>query len=309
MSATALITALSGPGSSLKAEQLFAVRGWVAVVTGGGTGLGLVTALALAENGAKVYITGRRAEPLDEAARAFAARKDAGGGAIVAVPADVSTKEGIKKLVAAVGAHETFVNLLVNNHGVSQGATDITAVAQTPEALSAHMFDGEEFDTWLSTYRINSASYYFTSFAFLPLLAAAKSKGGFGEPGNIINISSMSGVTITSQRGQFNYNASKAATLSLSHQLATEFARAGFGIRVNTVLPGYFPSGMTVIPNESNTGSEAHTAEFKNQWGIPFGRPGNAREYAGAILSLATNSYVTGAEHLIDGGWMIDQAF
>ncbi|TXT13284.1 hypothetical protein VHUM_00651 [Vanrija humicola] len=308
MSATALVSALSGT-NSLKAASLFDVRGWVAVVTGGGTGLGLVTALALAENGAKVYITGRRPEPLDEAVAAFAARKDESGGAIVAVQADVSTKEGIKKLVAAVGEKEKFVNLLVNNHGVSQGATDITAVEQTPEALSAHMFDGEEFDTWLSTYRINSASYYFTSFAFLPLLAAAKSKGGFAEPGNIINISSMSGVTITSQRGQFNYNASKAATLSLSHQLATEFARAGFGIRVNTVLPGYFPSGMTVIPNESNTGSAEHSDVFKNKWGIPFARPGNAREYAGAILSLATNSYVTGAEHLIDGGWMIDQAF
>lgn len=69
------------------------------------------------------------------------------------------------------------------------------------------------------------------------------------------------------------------------------------------------PQGMTVIPNESNTGSAADSAVFKNKWGIPFARPGNAREYAGAILSLATNSYVTGAEHLIDGGWMIDQAF
>ncbi|MGO7668252.1 hypothetical protein ACC697_39010, partial [Rhizobium ruizarguesonis] len=53
----------------------------------------------------------------------------------------------------------------------------------------------------------------FTSFAFLPLLAAAKSVGGFAEPGNIINISSMSGVTITSQRGQFNYNASKCVAV------------------------------------------------------------------------------------------------
>lgn len=100
MSATALISALSGT-NSLKAASLFDVRGWVAVVTGGGTGLGLVTALALAENGAKVYITGRRPEPLEEAAKAFAARAEKAngtgeGGAIVAVQADVSTKEGIK---------------------------------------------------------------------------------------------------------------------------------------------------------------------------------------------------------------------
>jgi NAD(P)-dependent dehydrogenase (short-subunit alcohol dehydrogenase family) len=80
------------------------------------------------------------------------------------------------------------------------------------------MYGGEDMDKWyvacrymadgrLDTYRINTASYYFTTFALLPLLAAA-GKGG-AQPGNVINISSISGVTKTSQRGQFNYNASK----------------------------------------------------------------------------------------------------
>lgn len=59
------------------------------------------------------------------------------------------------------------------------------------------------------TYRINTTSYYFTTFALLPLLAAAKMEGGAAEPGNVVNISSISGLTPTSQRGQFNYNASK----------------------------------------------------------------------------------------------------
>lgn len=61
----------------------------------------------------------------------------------------------------------------------------------------------------LDAYRINTASYYFTSFAFLPLLAAAKSVGNFSEPGNIINVASISGMTATSQGGQFSYNSSK----------------------------------------------------------------------------------------------------
>ncbi len=61
----------------------------------------------------------------------------------------------------------------------------------------------------LSTYKINTASYYFTTFALLPLLAAAKTVGGYPEPGNVINIASMSGVTKISQGGQFNYNAGK----------------------------------------------------------------------------------------------------
>ena len=59
------------------------------------------------------------------------------------------------------------------------------------------------------TYQINCASYHFLSFAFLPLLAAAKTVGKFAEPGNIVNVASLSGITKTSQKGQFNYNASK----------------------------------------------------------------------------------------------------
>jgi NAD(P)-dependent dehydrogenase (short-subunit alcohol dehydrogenase family) len=133
-------------------------------------------------------------------------------------------------------------------------------------------------------YKINTASYHFTTFAFLPLLAAAKSVGNYPEPGNVINLSSMSGVTKTSQRGQFNYNASKAATISLSKMLATEFARRNLGVRVNCVCPGFFPSGMSVF-------EEGVTAEeFRGYWGIPFARPGGAVDYAQCIFGLITVS-------------------
>jgi NAD(P)-dependent dehydrogenase (short-subunit alcohol dehydrogenase family) len=136
------------------------------------------------------------------------------------------------------------------------GATDINECEQTPQGLSDQMFTGESFETWSvymrslavsltyrgQTYQINTASYHFTTFAFLPLLAAATDVGGFSEPGNVINLSSISGMTITSQRGQFNYNASKAATIALSKMQATEFARRNLKIRVNCICPGYFPS-------------------------------------------------------------------
>ncbi|KAK6904268.1 hypothetical protein L486_03851 [Kwoniella mangroviensis CBS 10435] len=304
MSATALFKS-TGQGG-LEVSSLFNVEGWIAVVTGGGTGLGLVTATALAENGAKVYITGRRAEPLLAAVEGYEKLGNKGKGSIVAIQADVSTKEGIKKFAGQIQAKEKWINVLINNHGVSLGATDINACEQTPEGLSKQMFEGETFETWLETYKINTASYHFTTFGFLPLLAAAKTVGGFPEPGNIVNLSSMSGITKTSQRGQFNYNAGKAATISLSHQQATEFARRGLGIRVNVVCPGYFPSGMTIIPPENNTGSEAHYNEFRQQWGIPFGRPGKAVDYAQCIFGLITNQYVTGAEVVIDGGWLLE---
>ncbi|WWC93150.1 uncharacterized protein L201_008117 [Kwoniella dendrophila CBS 6074] len=307
MSETALFTTL-GQGV-LEIPKLFNVEGWVAIVTGGGTGLGLITATALAENGAKVYITGRREEPLKNAVEGYKSLGNKGKGEIIAIQADVSNKEGIKKFVEEVQSKEKWVNVLINNHGIFPGATDINACEQTAEGLSKQMFEGETFEQWADVWRINTASYHFTAFAFLPLLAAAKTIGKFSEPGNIVNLASMSGITKTSQRGQFHYNAGKAATISLSHQQALEFARRGLNIRVNVVCPGYFPSGMTIIPNENNTGSDDHTQEFKTKWGIPFGRPGNAIDYAQCIFGIITNQYVTGAEFVIDGGWLFNQAF
>lgn len=121
-----------------------------------------------------------------------------------------------------------------------------------------------------------------------------------------MNLSSMSGITKTSQRGQFSYNANKAATISLSHQLATEFARRDLGVRVNVVCPGYFPSGMTPVEDKYQS---AANPEFKQKWGTPLARPGNAVDYAQCIFGLITNQYVTGTELIIDGGWLLVQPF
>ncbi|WVQ97336.1 hypothetical protein IAU59_004447 [Kwoniella sp. CBS 9459] len=290
---------------ALQIPRLFNVEGWVAIVTGGGTGLGLVTAAALAANGAKVYITGRRLEPLEEASKTAAPKE--GKGEIIPIQADASNKEGILKVREFIEAREKWVNVLINNHGVSLEHAMIDDVEQTPEALSKEMFENETFDHWLDAYRINTASYYFTSFAFLPLLAAAKTVGNYPEAGNILNLGSVSGMTVTSQRGQFSYNANKAATISLSHQLATEFARRNLNIRVNVVCPGYFPSGMSPITSEYSGNNISN--EFRQKWGTPFGRAGNAVDYAQCIFSLIANQYVTGAELIIDGGWLLVQAF
>ncbi|WWC66349.1 uncharacterized protein I206_100250 [Kwoniella pini CBS 10737] len=290
---------------ALTISNLFNIKGWVAIVTGGGTGLGLCTASALAANGAKVYITGRRLEPLEKAAREASPKE--GGGQLIPIQADASTKEGIQKMREVIESKEKWVNVLINNHGVSLGHADPNAVEQTPEALSKEMFENESFESWLNAYQINTASYYFTSFAFLPLLSAAKTVGGYPEPGNILNLGSVSGITKTSQKGQFSYNANKAATISLSHQLATEFARRNLNIRVNVICPGYYPSGMNTMQGQYAGGSDESLEFARKKWGIPFGRAGNAVDYAQAIFSLIANQYVTGAELVIDGGWLLVQ--
>lgn len=278
--------------------SLFSINGWVCVVTGGGTGLGLITSNALATNGAKVYITGRRADVLKNAES-----QHESGGSIVALPMDVTSKDSIATAVEEISKKEKFVNLLVNNAGVSglnYGESGMPT--GSIHEISDHMFNTQDFAGWTSMYAVNVASYYFCSAAFLPLLVAAKSHG-FEEAGNILNISSISGITKESQNGQFSYNASKAACISLTEQLATDFKRPGVEVRVNTLAPGYFPSEMT--PIDEKNGTKEH---FMKEWGIPMGRPGRPRDYAQAVLNFAVNGYVTGSTLVIDGAWLLAHA-
>jgi len=113
----------------------------------------------------------------------------------------------------------------------------------------------------------------------------------------------MSGITKQSQGGQFPYNAAKAAIISLSQQLAYEFRRPGLGIRVNTVAPGYFSSEMTPASLFNGTPEDIY-----KEWGVPVGRQGNYRDYAQAVLCLASNEYMSGSTVLIDGGWLLEQS-
>ncbi|KAK5713749.1 hypothetical protein LTR17_017516 [Elasticomyces elasticus] len=282
------------------AQSLFNVSGWVAVVTGGGTGLGLMTARALAANGVKVYITGRRVEKLKGAEL----QDSASGGSITGIQMDITDKESITACVKEISSKEKHINFLVNN----AGATSVNYGPNGPpkgsvEEISKTMMDNQNFDDWLSIYKVNVASYYFTSVAFLPLLCAARNNGS-SESGSILNISSISGITKESQNGQFSYNASKAATISLTEQLAVDFKRPELKVRVNTLAPGYFPSEMTPIDKEDGQAEE----HFREKWGIPFGRAGHPRDYAQAVMNFAVNGYVTGSTLVIDGAWLLAHA-
>ncbi|KXT06662.1 hypothetical protein AC578_8597 [Pseudocercospora eumusae] len=288
--------------SELTAPSLFNTKGWVAVVTGGGSGLGLITARSLAANGVKVYITGRRVEKLKDAEMT----DQASGGSIIGFRMDCTDKQSIEAGVKSIAEKEKCVNLLVNNAGITSVNYGKGGLPKgSVEDISKEMMSNQTFDDWLNVYKINVASYYFTSAAFLPLLCAARDHG-YSEAGSILNISSISGITKESQNGQFSYNASKAGTISLTEQLAVDFKRPGIEVRVNTLAPGYFPSEMTPIARDDGQAKE----HFRRQdgWGIPFGRAGHARDYAQAVLNFACNGYVTGSTLVIDGGWLLAHA-
>ncbi|KAF2763701.1 NAD(P)-binding protein [Teratosphaeria nubilosa] len=291
------------PLTELKAPALFSLKDWVTVVTGGGTGLGLITATALAANGAKVYITGRRIEKLKDAEQA--ADPSAGTGAIIGIQMDVTDKASIAEGVKQITEEEKYINLLVNNAGVTSVNYGSSGFPQgSISDISKTLFESQGFDDWTWIYKVNVASYFFTSVAFLPLLTAARDAAGFDQAGSILNISSISGITKESQNGQMSYNASKAATISLTEQLAVDFKRPDLEIRVNTIAPGYFPSEMTPIDKDDGQQKE----HFRTKWGIPFGRAGTPKDYAQAVLGLACNGYATGSTLVIDGGWLIAHA-
>ncbi|TIB94556.1 NAD(P)-binding protein [Wallemia mellicola] len=209
-------------------------------------------------------------------------------------------------LAKFVRKQEDHLDLLVNNAGVTTVNAQLDAEDNSAEAISKRMLE-QNFDDWLQLYAVNTASIYFTSVtsdiasqvsaAFLPLLMATRKYRCVS--GNIVNVTSMSGIMRTSQDGQFSYNANKAAARSLSTQLANDFTRPHINVRVNQLALGYFPSQMTKI-----TTSGEEKEYFINKWHIPFGRAGTSEDIFKLLLKLATNEYMTDSTQVVDGGYL-----
>ena len=188
---------------------------------------------ALAVNGAKVYVCGRTQEKLDTVVNTFG--KDI-SGQIVAVTADVSTKDGISKLVKEISSSEQYLDILINNAGIS--TKTFQTEASSAEEMKKNLYDHEEatFQDWDDVYRTNVTQCYFMTTAFIPLLQKA-TETRKGWSGTVINISSISGQVKTSQHHP-QYNASKAATIHLTRMLANEIQENGLKVRVNSIAPG-----------------------------------------------------------------------
>ncbi|KAI0032057.1 rhamnolipids biosynthesis 3-oxoacyl-reductase, partial [Vararia minispora EC-137] len=267
----------------LSIPSLFDVKGKIAVVTGGGSGIGTMIATAYVQNGAKVYIVSRKEQQLKEATEAL---NKIGPGTCEYVVADLSGKAGCDKAIAFIKSRETKVHILVNNSGMSWAAP----INNFPEK-----------EGWDRLFALNVKSIFYSKGGLADLLATDASNR---NPGCVINISSTASVSPVVENeklsqggaGTFSYAPSKAAVNHLTSVLAVTYAKRF--ITVNAICPGIFPSKMTAFGFKKTGGAEG-MAE-----GHPFGRVGEARDMAGLALFLSSpgGAYVTGAHIILDGG-------
>lgn len=282
----------------LNRNSLFNMKGRVALITGGGSGIGLMATQALAVNGAKVYIVGRNKEKLDNVVQTYG--KDI-EGEIIPLTADVTNKEDVAQLVKEIESREKCLCILINNAGVS--STSVTTETESIQEMKQNLFDNKDvtLEDWTSTYATNVASMYFMTTAFLPLLQASIERHK-GWSGTVINISSISGLVKSAQH-HFSYNASKAAAAHLTRMLAAEIAENNHKIRVNSIAPGVFPSEMTA--EESDEYQKSHIPSEKYAKKFAAGRPGRDIDMAQTVLMFASNQYLNGQTLAVDGGYTL----
>ncbi|MFP5224939.1 MAG: SDR family oxidoreductase, partial [Actinomycetota bacterium] len=229
--------------------------------------IGLMIARGFIDAGAKVYISSRKADACQQAA-------DELGENCIAIPADLSTTEGISSLVTQIAEREPQLDILVNNAGATWGAP-------------LEDFPPDAFDKIWDT---NVKGIFFLTTQLLPQLRKAASAE---DPARVINIGSIDGLRVPDMNN-YPYSASKAAVHMLTRHLAQHLV--GENISVNAIAPGLFPSKMTQFLFEH--GDEA-VSGF-----IPMKRPGRPEDIAGTAIYLSSraSAYLTGAVIPVDGG-------
>lgn len=278
---------------SLKSGSLFSAEGLVALVTGGGTGIGYMIAKALVQNGAsKVFISGRRTEVLAEAAASL-------GPNVHPITCDVSSAESLAAAVSEVKTSVSYLNLLVCNAGVGGPQVRVpTPETSLEEWASAHLAHG--FGDYVKTFEVNTAAVWYTTMAFLPLLGEGNKKGNVAQTSQVVVTSSISGFNKASPGG-YAYGQSKAAVNLLVKQLS--FLLPQWRIRANAICPGLFPSDMSAPIVKLYGGEEGDDAILPKEM-VPLQRMGDEQDMGGAILYLASRAgaYCNGNLLLVDGG-------
>ncbi|KAF8706256.1 Enoyl-(Acyl carrier protein) reductase, partial [Rhizoctonia solani] len=286
-------------------DKLYDVSGRVVLVTGGGTGIGLMITKTLAANGAKVYIGSRRGEKVESTAKETSPQV---AGQIIPIELDVTDKTSIKNAVKTISENDGKLDLLVNNAAitgpVSMFFNDPSASEnKTPETLGNALFENEKVEDWMGLYGNNVASIFFVTTAFLGLLSKASETRGAWSAG-VINISSMSGQLRISEN-KFAYNSAKAANIQLTKMFATELALKKIPVRINAIAPGVYPSEMTGEQGTHTLPGKEASEIAQGLRPIPFDRSGNDIDMGGLALFLASPAgyYVHGQVITTDGGF------
>jgi NAD(P)-dependent dehydrogenase (short-subunit alcohol dehydrogenase family) len=242
------------------------LNGKVAVITGGSSGIGLATAKTFVEEGAHVFITGRRQSELDKAKAAI-------GRNVSSVRGDVANLADLDQLFGQVKAQKGGLDILV----VSAGFVEMAPMA----AVTPEHFD--------KTFAINARGAFFTVQKAVPLMR---------NGGSIVLVSS--GLHLKGLPFYVTYSATKAALRSFARSMAAELKDRA--IRVNTLSPGAVDT--PIIDGQFKTKAEADAAKEMFKQMTPLGRIGRPEEMAKAVLFLGSDdsSYTTGADLVADGG-------
>lgn len=250
-------------------NDLFSVKGKVALVTGGSRGIGLMIARGFVANGVKTYISSRDAETCAAIAKELSAHGDC-----IAIPADLSSSAGIATVSEALAKAEPHLDILVNNAGANWAAP----IDEYPET------------GWDKVLNLNLKSIFFLTQALLPLL---RKNASAEDPARIINTGSIDGLHVPGLE-TYAYSSSKAAVHHLTRTLARRLASEN--MTVNAIAPGPFESKM-MAATLKNFG-DAIVAS------VPRGRIGEPEDMAGTAIYLASRAaaYVTGAVIPVDGG-------
>lgn len=252
------------------------LEGKVALITGGGSGIGEAAARLLAREGARVAVLGRNREKLDQVVEAITGA----GGEAVAVTGDVSDYEDMERAVGEVVDRWDRLDVVFANAGVNGVWAPIEELAP---------------DEWEKTIAINLNGTFFTIKAAMPFL---KKQGG-----SIVVTSSVNGTRMFSNGGASAYATTKAGQVALTQMLAVELAR--HRIRVNVICPGAIETDIEDNTERRDIEKAKEPVEFpEGEIPLTDGEPGASEQVARLVLFLASDdsSHITGTPIWIDGG-------
>lgn len=263
-------------------EEIFGLKGKVAVVTGGGRGIGQVVAEGLAKAGAEVAILARSGA--DETIRKI----EQAGGKAYYVKCDVTDLNSVNSAVAEVVKKSGKIDILFNNAGICYHKKAIVLEGEDLGGCN----DGEaSVEEWRNVLDVNLTGEYMMAVAVARTMIDKKIKG------SIINMASMSGYIANVPQCQAAYNASKAGVIHMTRSLAIEWA--DYGIRVNSLSPGYVGTPMSQPPFVHQELLDAWQPLF------PLHRMAKPEELIPAVLYLACDAagYTSGSDVVVDGAY------